>query len=108
VLVQKAAKPRNRASWCRPSSMMKSGIQAIATTALDLPPEPGVHATFAQDHEYKCDRNLTLLVGINCSPEDPCPWSETSTAAVEASNAIAALRLILKDTPPKRRELCRI
>jgi hypothetical protein len=25
--------------------MMKSGIQAIATTALDLPSEPGVHAT---------------------------------------------------------------
>jgi hypothetical protein len=31
----------------------KPGIQAIATTAPDLPPEPGVHATFARDHEYK-------------------------------------------------------
>src|ERR1700759_5590454 len=29
----------------------KSGIQAIATTAPDLPPEPGVHATLARDHE---------------------------------------------------------
>jgi hypothetical protein len=28
----------------------KPGIQAIATTAPDLPPEPGVHATFARDH----------------------------------------------------------
>src|SRR5262249_37438853 len=31
----------------------KPGIQAIATTAPDLPPEPGVHPTFARDHEYK-------------------------------------------------------
>jgi hypothetical protein len=27
----------------------KPGIQAIATTAPDLPPKPGVHATFARD-----------------------------------------------------------
>jgi hypothetical protein len=31
----------------------KPGIQAIATTAPDLPPEPGVHATFAREHEYE-------------------------------------------------------
>jgi hypothetical protein len=31
----------------------KPGIQALATTATDLPPEPGKHATFARDHEYK-------------------------------------------------------
>src|SRR3984893_13017679 len=31
----------------------KPGIQAIATTSADLPPEPGVHPTFARDHEYK-------------------------------------------------------
>src|ERR1700674_5467736 len=36
----------------------KPGIQAIATTAPDLPPEPGVHATFARDHKYK--RNGTV------------------------------------------------
>jgi hypothetical protein len=30
----------------------KPGIQAIATTAPDLPPKPGLHATFARDHEY--------------------------------------------------------
>ena len=28
----------------------KPGIQAIATTSPDLPPEPSVHATFARDH----------------------------------------------------------
>jgi hypothetical protein len=31
----------------------KPGIQAIATTAPDLPPVPGMHATFAREHEYK-------------------------------------------------------
>src|ERR1700726_416493 len=29
----------------------KPGIKAIATTPPDLPPEPGVHATFAREHE---------------------------------------------------------
>ena len=40
----------------------KPGIQAIATTAPDLPPEPHVHATFARDHEYKRHGTVSLLV----------------------------------------------
>jgi transposase len=43
----------------------KPGIQAIATTVPDLPPEPGVHATFARDHEYKRHGTLSLLAGID-------------------------------------------
>src|SRR5262245_12006748 len=43
----------------------KPGIQAIATTAPDLPPEPGVYATFARDHEYKRHGTVTLLAGID-------------------------------------------
>lgn len=43
----------------------KPGIQAIATTAPDLPPVPGVHATFARDHEYKRYGTLSLLAGID-------------------------------------------
>src|SRR6516164_6399338 len=46
----------------------KPGIQAIATTAPDLPPEPGVRATFARDHEYKRHGTVTLLAGIDLSP----------------------------------------
>jgi transposase len=34
-------------------------------TAPDLPPEPGVHATFARDHEYKRHGTLSLLAGID-------------------------------------------
>lgn len=43
----------------------KPGIQAIATTAPDLPPEPGIHSTFARDHEYKRHGTLSLLAGID-------------------------------------------
>jgi transposase len=43
----------------------KPGIQAIATTAPDLPPQPGVHATFVRDHEYKRHGTVSLLAGID-------------------------------------------
>src|SRR5712691_8325982 len=43
----------------------KPGIQAIATTAPDLPPEPGAHASFARDYEYKRHGTLSLLAGID-------------------------------------------
>jgi transposase len=43
----------------------KPGIQAIATTAPDLPPEPSVHATFAREHEYKRHGTVSLLAGID-------------------------------------------
>jgi transposase len=43
----------------------KPGIQAIATTAPDLPPVPGAHATFAREHEYKRHGTVSLLAGID-------------------------------------------
>jgi transposase len=43
----------------------KPGIQAIATTAPDLPPAPGRYATFARDHEYKRHGTVSLLAGID-------------------------------------------
>src|SRR5260370_32259427 len=43
----------------------KPGIQALATTAPDLPPVPGTSATFARDHEYKRHGTLSLLAGID-------------------------------------------
>jgi len=43
----------------------KPGIQAIANTAPDLPPKPGVHTTFARDHEYKRHGTVSLLAGID-------------------------------------------
>ncbi len=43
----------------------KPGIQAIATTAPDLPPEPGVHATLTREFEYKRHGTVSLLAGID-------------------------------------------
>jgi transposase len=43
----------------------KPGVQAIDTTAPDLPPEPGRHQTFARDHEYKRNGTISLLAGID-------------------------------------------
>lgn len=43
----------------------KPGIQAVATTAPDLPPVPGERATFAREHEYKRHGTLSLLAGID-------------------------------------------
>jgi transposase len=45
--------------------LRREAIQAIATTAPDLPPKPRVHATFARDHEYKRHGTLSLLAGID-------------------------------------------
>jgi hypothetical protein len=43
----------------------KPSMQAIGSTAPDLPPKPGVHAAFARDHEYKRHGTLSLLAGID-------------------------------------------
>src|ERR1700737_1639349 len=66
ALKKPAPKPRNPG---KPVAIVsydeKPGIQAIATTAPDLPPKPGIHATFARDHEYKRHGTLSLLAGID-------------------------------------------
>ena len=43
----------------------KPGIQAIATTAPDLPPKPTRHTSFARDYEYKRHGTISLLAGID-------------------------------------------
>jgi hypothetical protein len=74
----------------------KPGIQAIATTAPDLPPEPGVYASFARDYEYKRHGTLSLLAGLICSAAKSMPWSGTAIAAVSSSNSSSF------STPPIR------
>jgi len=70
VLKKAAARSRNKSKKpSKPTAIIsydeKPGIQAIATTAPDLPPVPGVHVTFARDHEYKRHGTLSLLAGID-------------------------------------------
>ena len=43
----------------------KPGLQAIATTAPDLPPEPGRHPTVTREFEYKRHGTVSLLAGID-------------------------------------------
>jgi len=43
----------------------KPGVQAIGTTAPDLPPVPSRHACVARDHEYVRHGTLSLLAGID-------------------------------------------
>ena len=40
-------------------------MQAIGTTALDLPPKPGEHACFGRDHEYVRRGTVSILAGID-------------------------------------------
>ena len=43
----------------------KPGVQAIGTSAPDLPPEPLRHGCVARDHEYVRHGTLSLLAGID-------------------------------------------
>ena len=57
----------------------KPGMSAIATTAPDLPPEPGRLRHLARDHEYKRYGALSLLAGDRSAHrEGPCPGQKPS------------------------------
>ncbi|PKN59724.1 MAG: IS630 family transposase [Deltaproteobacteria bacterium HGW-Deltaproteobacteria-11] len=43
----------------------KPGVQAIATTAPDLPPVPGKYPTWSRDHEYKRHGTLSILAAVD-------------------------------------------
>jgi transposase len=43
----------------------KPGVQAIGTTAPDLPPKPGQHACLGRDHEYVRRGTVSILAGID-------------------------------------------
>jgi transposase len=68
VQVLKKSAARSRKSGKRVAIISydeKPGIQAIATTAPDLPPVPGVYPAFARDFEYRRHGTLSLLAGID-------------------------------------------
>ena len=43
----------------------KPGLQALGTTAPDLPPVPGQHPDHGRDHEYERHGTVSLLAGID-------------------------------------------
>jgi transposase len=65
ILKRAAAKKKPNDAVAIVSYDEKPGIQAIATTGPDLPPEPGVHASFAREHEFKRHGTVSLLAGID-------------------------------------------
>jgi DDE superfamily endonuclease len=54
----------------------------------DLLPEPGIHATFARDHEYKRHGTLSLLAGIDLLTGKFIEFLRLLDAAYPASTAI--------------------
>src|SRR6202790_1776858 len=68
----------------------KPGIQAIATTAPDLPPVPGTYATFARDYAIMSTSAMARSAywpELICSPGRSMPWSGSVTAAASSSNS---------------------
>ena len=65
IFKQAAANAHKREAVAIISYDEKPGIQAIATTAPDLPPAPGIHPSFAREHEYKRYGTVSLLAGID-------------------------------------------
>ncbi|WFT96913.1 hypothetical protein QA633_07530 [Bradyrhizobium barranii] len=92
----------------------KLGIQAIATTAPDLPPVPDVYATFARDHECKRHGTLSLLAGIDLLTGKVHALVKVRHRSREFIEflklldadypARAAIKLILDNHPPTYRE----
>jgi transposase len=65
ILKEAAAASKKKPKVAIISYDEKPGIQAIESIAPDLPPEPGVHATFAREQEYKRHGTVSLLAGID-------------------------------------------
>jgi len=43
----------------------KPGVQAIANTAKDLPPVPGLHPTVSRDHEYRRMGTVSIIAALD-------------------------------------------
>ena len=68
----------------------KPGVQAIANTAPDLPPVPGVHPTVDRDHEYKRMGTVSILAALDLHDGHVI-------ARVEDRHRSAEFILLLKD-----------
>ncbi len=68
----------------------KPGVQAIANTAPDLPPVPGVHPAVGRDHEYKRMGTVSILAALDLHDGHVI-------ARVEDRHRSAEFILLLKD-----------
>jgi hypothetical protein len=67
----------------------KLGVQAIGTTAPDLPPVPSQHGYVVRDHEYVRHGTLSLLAGIDFLTGEP------HASVEERSRELVAFRQML-------------
>lgn len=71
LVYQEVALQNARAADERPSSVItvsldeKPGVQALGSTAADLPPQPGHHAAWGRDHEYVRHGTLSILAALD-------------------------------------------
>ena len=75
-------------------------VSRRSTTAPDLPPEPGAHATFAREHEYKRHGTVSLLAGIDLVTGKVHALVKDRHAAGNSSNSYSFL--IPPDQPVHR------
>jgi len=99
VLKKAAAKPKKKKPG-KPVAIVsydeKPGIQAIATTAPDLPPVPGPTRHSRATMSISATARSACWPGSICSLERSMPSSETATAAASLSNSSSF------STPPTR------
>ena len=95
----------------------KPGLQAIGTTAPDLPPVPSRHQCLARDHEYVRRGTLSLLAGIDlvtgevhASRKDivrasSSPSCKSSTPPIRRRRRSRSSSIITRPTSPRKPRL---
>ena len=77
----------------------KPGIQAIETTAPDLPPEPGVHATMHASTNISATARSACWPASISSPARSMPWSGIAIAAASSSSSSSFSTPPIRPTP---------
>ena len=77
----------------------KPGVQAIGTTAPDLPPHPAVTGALPAIMNTSATAPSVCWPGSTCSPAGSMPWSRTVTAAASSSNSSSCLMRLTQRAP---------
>lgn len=76
----------------------KPGVQALGTTAPDLPPVPGKHSSIGRDHEYVRHGTLSIIAALDLHTGEIIANVELRHRSVEF---IALLRRLDEHYPPE-------
>jgi hypothetical protein len=78
----------------------KPGVQALGTTAADLPPAAGKHASVGRNHEYVRHGTLSILAALDLHSGEIIANVDLRHRSVEF---IALLRRLDEHYPPAKR-----